>query len=83
MLFPTFPRTAPRHHMPYLRPYEFIYTAVFNALELPVTQVPLGLGRGGLPLGVQVVTRRGNDALSVAVAWALEEACGGWTPPSR
>lgn len=83
MLFPSFPRTAPRHREPLLRPYEFMYTALFNALELPVTQVPLGLSRAGLPLGVQVVAREGADALTVATALALEDACGGWVPPPR
>jgi fatty acid amide hydrolase 2 len=58
-----------------------MYTAVFNVLELPVTQVPLGLDRHGLPLGVQVVARHGNDHLGIAVARELESAFGGWVPP--
>ena len=32
----------------------------------------------GLPLSVQVIARRGNDHLTVAVAAALERALGGW-----
>jgi hypothetical protein len=36
---PTFPTAAPKHFQPYLRPIDWVYTAVWNALELPVTQV--------------------------------------------
>ncbi len=61
----------------------FAYTSLFNALELPATQVPLGLGEGGLPLGVQVAGARGRDHLTIAAAQALEESHGGWVPPDR
>jgi fatty acid amide hydrolase 2 len=82
MLFPPYTRTAPRHNAPLLLPIQWMYTAVFNALELPVTQVPLGLDADGLPLGVQVVGARGSDAITIAVARALEEDFGGWVPPT-
>jgi hypothetical protein len=39
MLFPSHSRTAPKHHQPILSPFDFAFTAVLNALELPVTQV--------------------------------------------
>lgn len=81
LLFPSYPRTAPRHNVPLLLPVHWMYTAIFNALELPVTQVPLGLDSKGLPLGVQVVGARGTDALTIAVARALEDELGGWVPP--
>jgi fatty acid amide hydrolase 2 len=58
-----------------------MYTAIFNVLELPVTQVPLGIGKRGLPLGVQVVGAHGNDHLTIAVARELEKSFGGWVPP--
>jgi fatty acid amide hydrolase 2 len=54
---------------------------VFNLAGLPVTQVPLGLGRGGLPLGVQVVAAPERDHVAIAVALELERAFGGWIPP--
>jgi hypothetical protein len=56
-------------------------TSIWNVLELPVTQVPLGLSSEGLPLGVQIVAGNGNDHLSIAVALFLEQKFGGWTPP--
>jgi fatty acid amide hydrolase 2 len=60
----------------------FPFSGIFNALELPVTQVPLGLDANGLPLGIQVVGAKGCDHLTIAVAMQLEKAFGGWTPPS-
>ena len=81
MLYPSYPTTAPRHGDALLPPIHWGYTAILNVLELPATQVPLGLGRGGLPLGVQVASARGGDHRCVAVALALEEAFGGWVPP--
>ncbi len=79
MLYPTATGVAPRHGRG--GALHFRFPPIFNALELPVTQVPLGLGREGLPLGVQVVAPRGADHRSIAVAMALERSLGGWVPP--
>jgi fatty acid amide hydrolase 2 len=82
MLYPPFPKLAPRHHAPLLAPLDFAYTAIFNVLENPVTQVPLGLDAAtALPLGVQVVARHGEDHVAIAVANELEALVGGWVPP--
>ncbi len=81
LLFPPYPETAPRHGRPLLFPVKWMYTAIFNALELPVTQVPTGLDRRALPTGVQVVAGHGGDARTIAVARILEDALGGWVPP--
>ncbi len=81
MLFPSYTRTAPRHNAPLLTPFDWVYTAIWNVMELPVTQVPLGLDARGLPLGVQVVGGPGQDHVCVAVAQELERAFGGWVPP--
>jgi fatty acid amide hydrolase 2 len=81
MLYPPYPRTAPKHNAPLLLPIQWMYTAVFNALGLPVTQTPLGLDGEGLPRGVQVVGAPGTDATTIAVACALEHDLGGWVPP--
>ena len=83
MLYPSFPRVAPRHHAPLLAPLQFAFTAIFNVMQMPSTQVPLGLDRRGLPLGVQVVGARLADHLTIAVAMALEHTFGGWRSPTR
>lgn len=81
ILYPSYPTSAPRHYRPILPPVYWMYTAIFNAMELPVTQVPIGQDRNGMPLGVQVVGPRGRDFVPIAVAQYLERACGGWHPP--
>jgi fatty acid amide hydrolase 2 len=83
LVMPAHPRAAPRHHAPYLRPFDFAFTAVFNILRVPVTAIPVGLNANGLPLAVQAVARRGCDHLTIAAALALEEELGGWRPPTR
>ena len=83
LLYPPYTRPAPRHRTPLLFPVQWVYTAIFNAMELPVTQVPLGLDARGLPLGVQVVASHGRDHISIAAARWLEEDLGGWVPPPR
>jgi fatty acid amide hydrolase 2 len=82
MLFPSHTRPAPFHARPLLVPWSAAYTAIFNVMELPVTQVPLGLNAAGVPLGVQVVGVHGNDHVTIAAALALEKDFGGWVPPA-
>jgi fatty acid amide hydrolase 2 len=62
-------------------PWNWGYTAILNVMELPVTQVPLGLDGAGVPLGVPVVALHGSDHITIAVAQALEKDFGGWVPP--
>ena len=75
-------RPAPRHGRPMALPIDWVYTAVLNVMELPVTQVPMGLDDEGLPTGVQVAAIHGHDHVSIAAALALEEATGGWIWPA-
>ncbi|MBD8505974.1 amidase [Hoyosella sp. G463] len=81
MLYPPFPRLAPKHFTTYGQPWLASNTVVFNMLGIPVTQVPTGLGSTGLPLGLQVAAAPGNDHVTIRVAQALEEGLGGWRPP--
>jgi fatty acid amide hydrolase 2 len=85
MLYPTYVTPAPLHGRPALESLvlrmPFAYQGIINALELPATQVPLGLNADGLPLGVQVISAHGNDHVTIAVAMELERAFGGWVPP--
>ena len=76
LLVPPYTSPAPYHRQALLRPLDAGLTAVFNVLEFPATQVPTGLSEGGLPLGVQVVGKRGNDHVTIAVARAIEDELG-------
>lgn len=81
MILPVHPRVAPRHATSFLRPFDWAPTALFSALEMPGTAVNAGLSREGLPLGVQIVARRGADHASIAAGIAIEEAIGGFALP--
>ena len=81
LLCPTHPIPAPLHGEPLTKPLNFVYTAIFNALGLPVTQVPMGLSSKGLPVGVQVVGAEGNDRLTIKVAEILAANGAKWEPP--
>ena len=52
-----------------------------NALGLPAAAVPVLADAAGLPIGVQVIGRRGRDLEVLAVAKELERALGGWIRP--
>jgi fatty acid amide hydrolase 2 len=82
LLYPPFPRLAPKHRHTLGQPWLATNTAIFNMYGLPATQVPLGLTDGGLPMGVQVVARAGADHVGIAVALELERAFGGWVDPA-
>ena len=82
LIYPSHPSTAPFHNQLLLKPFNFAYTGIFNILGNPVTQVPLGLNRQGLPLGVQLVGGRNMDRLTLAVAREVEKMFGGWVPVS-
>lgn len=59
----------------------FGYARAFNALDLPAIVVPAGRSRDGLPIGVQIVGRPGDERRVLAAAAIIEEALGGWQPP--
>ncbi|XP_067010947.2 fatty-acid amide hydrolase 2 isoform X2 [Anabrus simplex] len=83
LLFPSSSMPAHYHYASLLRPYNFSYFCIFNALHLPVTQVPMGLNKDGLPVGIQVVAAPYKDHLCFAVAKELQKAFGGWVPPFK
>jgi fatty acid amide hydrolase 2 len=82
LLHPPHPRVAPRHGQTVGKPWLLTATAVFNLAGTPVVQIPLGLNKQGLPLGVQAAAAPDNDHLAIAVALELERAFGGWVPPT-
>jgi len=81
LLLPSARSTPPRQGKQLAALANFVFTGLFNVLEMPVTQVPLGIGSRGLPLGVQVAATHGNDHLPIAIAMELEGLFGGWQPP--
>lgn len=81
ILYPPYSRPAPFHNQALFKPFDWVYTAIFNVLGFPVTQVPLGLNKDGIPLGLQVVGAPGNDHLTIKLAIELEKKFGGWIPP--
>lgn len=82
MLLPPHPLVAPLHGHPLWNPMNFAYTGIFNATQLPVTSVPLGLNKDGIPLGIQIIAGNEQDHLTIAVALELHKKFGGWIPPS-
>ena len=78
LLHPPYNRPAPRHWDAFRTPFAPAYTALFNVMEFPVTQVPAGFSVNGLPLGVQVAGGRGMDHLTIAAARVIESELGGW-----
>ncbi len=83
LLHPAHRTPAPRLGSTYGRPWLLTPAAVFNLAGVPVTEVPLGVSRAGLPVGVQVAAAPGADHLSIAVALELEAVFGGWVPPEH
>jgi aspartyl-tRNA(Asn)/glutamyl-tRNA(Gln) amidotransferase subunit A len=55
------------------RPDTAPYTRPFSLVGAPAISMPCGRGASGLPLGVQFVGARGDDARLLAFACALEE----------
>jgi fatty acid amide hydrolase 2 len=81
LLHPAHARVAPPHGRTVGRPWLLTPAAIFNLAGVPVTEVPLGRSRDGLPLGVQVAAGLDRDHVSIAVALELERAFGGWIAP--
>ena len=82
LLYPSHSTPAPYRGQPLVKNANFSYTAIFNVLGNPVTQVPLGLGSWGVPLGIQVVAAKNQDRNCIFVAQELEKMFGGWAVPS-
>ncbi|XP_047526255.1 fatty-acid amide hydrolase 2-B-like isoform X1 [Pieris napi] len=83
LFFPTYPNPAHLHYRIFYKFLDCGYLTIFNALGLPSTNCPLGLTDNGLPVGMQIVSNRCNDHLTIAVAKEFEKAFGGWVPPNK
>ncbi len=64
-------------------------TSVVNYLELCALTMPVGLDRAGMPVGLQLIARNGEDERLLAIALAFEKCLGpgrdrlGRTPTKR
>ncbi|HEY7471682.1 MAG TPA: amidase [Gemmatimonadota bacterium] len=71
----TFDRRSPDAMAVFRRASEFVpYTPLFNVTGQPAISLPLHWNAAGLPIGVQLAARTGDEATLVRVAAALEEA---------
>ena len=59
------------------------WIALATACGLPVTTIPIGPTKSGLPVGLQIIGPAGGDTKTLAVAQAFEEAFGGFVAPAR
>lgn len=75
LLLPPAPGGAPHHGHARRHFFNIAPVALFNALGLPSTVVPLSFDANGLPLGVQIVSALGNDHLTIGAALAIAETC--------
>ncbi len=50
------------------------YTPVHNVAGTPAMSVPFTLSQEGLPIGVQLATRVGGEALLLQLAYQMEQA---------
>jgi amidase len=60
----------------------FSHTMAYNLTGWPAAVVRCGETEQGLPLGIQIVAHPFREDVALALAGVLEEACGGWKPPS-
>ncbi len=67
------PKHGPKEDFEQFVPFA-AYTAPFNVSGQPAASVPVGVTEDGLPIGVQLVGRRGEDARVLAVSYQLEQA---------
>ena len=83
ILLPTFPATAPFHHQSLWTNTidSVVYCGLFNVLGFPSTQVCGGLNNDKLPIGIQLISNRYCDNLTIKLANLIEYIHGGWCEP--
>jgi amidase len=57
------------------------HSALFNYTGHPAIVLPYTRARDGVPIGVQIVAKRGAEARLLAIAKSLAEVTGAFTRP--
>ena len=71
LLVPSAPGAAPRGLQATGDP---LFSRMWNLLQLPCVALPFGTDANGLPLGIQLIGRRGDDARLLDVAaWVQDQ----------
>lgn len=81
MICPVNADIAPKHGTSREQIEKFSYAYHFNLTGHPSVTVRAGTSEGGLPIGVQVITKHWNEHIALAVAKVIETELGGWQPP--
>lgn len=72
LLWPTAPQTAFAFDQP-VPPDQADFTCLANFTGAAALSLPLPVGSGSMPVGLQIMTRRGADAELLAIGWAIEK----------
>ena len=78
LLLPAYTSTAPYASQSGVTPMDFVFSAIFAAMDLPALHVPIGFDTDSTPLGVQLVAAPCNEGLLFNVGNALEHQYRGW-----
>jgi fatty acid amide hydrolase 2 len=79
LIAPVWSRPAPRHYTPILRPFDAGFSSLISLFEMPSTAVRTGFDdKRSVPLGVQVIGARFEDAVTLAASAVIEQAAGGF-----
>lgn len=80
LLMPTHPEPAPHVFTTIPKLKNIGYTAIFNNLGYPATNIPAGMSYG-VPIGLQAVATQYKDHLTIAAAEELDKVFNGWKSP--
>jgi amidase len=72
LICPVSPATAQLSGTPYEGEPYYSYTAAFNLTGWPAVVIPVGLGKEGLPIGIQIVAPPWREDVALALAKFLE-----------
>ncbi|GGE17588.1 glutamyl-tRNA(Gln) amidotransferase subunit A [Polymorphobacter glacialis] len=80
LVTPTTPQVAFAHgHVPNTQGH---FTALANIAGVPALSLPAGFDADGMPVGVQIIGRRGSEATLLALGARLDAALGGYRAPA-